>query len=577
MMHMGMGAMRVGFARRAMSSASKDFDYVIVGAGSAGCVLANRLSSDPQNRVLLIEAGPEDSGVNWLPIRMPAMMLHNINGNITRLNWAYPGEPEPELGGRSLKHDRGKALGGSSSINGMVYIRGHAQDFEGWRRSGCDGWGYEDVLPYFKRLESLSCGGDTYRGGDGPMHVYRPSAEDPLSQAFLKAGEEAGYPLTDDLSGYKQEGFGVLDRTGYKGQRWSTASGYLAPARERPNLEVVTGALVQRVSLEGNRATGVMYKDKRGQEAVVRGGEVILSAGAVGTPHVMMLSGLGPAAHLQEMGITVHADLPGVGANLNDHPDFVMKFKCAKPITLYPYSKPIAGAMAGIQWLTTGGGICGSNHFEAAAQVRSGPGVEYPDLQLTLSPIAMEGHSFEPMQEHAFQMHVGLMQTQSRGSIRLKSSDPATPPAILANYLQDGRDLEVMRTGIRLIRELVETSAFSELRGDEIYPGAAAQSDEELGQVLKEGLASQWHLSGTARMGAADDPDAVVDPEGRVRGVGNLRVVDASVMPFATNGNTNSPTIMLAEKLSDAILGLPALPRVSAEVWKNPQWQTSQR
>ena len=550
-----------------------EYDFIIVGAGSAGCVLANRLSDDGQNRVLLLEAGPEDSG---LSLKMPAAVLSNLKS--TRHNWAFQGEPEPELNNRQIQHDRGKTLGGSSSINGMVFIRGHALDYEGWRQAGCEGWGYADVLPYFKRMESYGGGGDSFRGGNGPLHVHRAAPQDPLTLAFLKAGEEAGYPVTDDVSGYLQEGFGVSDRTVFKGERWSTARAYLDPVRRKSNLTIKTEAQAQHLVFDGNRASGVVYKDRSGNAVTANARkEVILSAGAVGSPHILMLSGIGPADHLVDMGIKVLLDLPGVGQNLNDHPDFVLKFKCRQPVTFWPKTKPLAKLAAGIQWLMTRRGIVASNLFEGLGCIRSGPGVEYPDLQIIISPIAVDDATWEPLQEHAFQIHVGLMRAHSRGKIELRSADPNDPPSILVNYLKDGRDRELMRKGIRLVRELVEQPAFSELKGDEIFPGASAQSDEDLDTLLNTHTTTQWHLSCTARMGAAADKGAVVDAGGRVHGLAGLRIVDASIMPFVTNGNTNAPTIMLAEKLSDDILGRPPLPRIDAEVWRNPDYETRQR
>lgn len=550
-----------------------EFDYVIVGAGSAGCVLANRLSRDPGSRVLLVEAGPTNSA---LSLKMPAAMLANLRS--TRHNWSFQGEPEPELNGRQIQHDRGKTLGGSSSINGMVYIRGHALDFEGWRQSGCEGWGYGDVLPYFMRMESYGGGDGGFHGDRGPMKVHRPNPDSPLALAFLKAGGEAGYPRTDDINGFCQEGFGLLDRTVHGGERLSTARAYLEPVLGRANLTVMTSAHVQRIVISDGVAHAIEYKNTLGhlQTASARK-EVILCAGAVGSPHLLMLSGVGKRAHLEEMGIPVFSDLPGVGQNLNDHPDFVLKFKCLQPVSLWPSTRPMASAIAGLQWLATRKGICASNHFEVVACVRSAPGVEYPDLQLTLSPVAVDDKTWSPLQEHAFQIHVGLMRAHSRGHIELRDSNPANAPRILVNYLKDSRDRDLLRKGIRLVRALLDQPAFSALRGDEIFPGAAAQSDGELDQCLNSHTTTQWHLSGTARMGAKTDKGAVVDAQGRVHGITALRVVDASIMPMVTNGNTNAPTIMIAEKLSDAILGLPPLPRIEKEIWKNPRFETRQR
>lgn len=549
------------------------YDYIIVGAGSAGCVLANRLSADSSRSVLLIEAGPDNSA---LTLKMPAAVLSNLKS--TRHNWAFQGEPEPELGGRSIQHDRGKTLGGSSSINGMVFIRGHALDFEGWRQAGAEGWSYADVLPYFKRMEAYSGGGDDYRGADGPLNVHRPSLEDPIYKAFVDAGRQAGYPVTDDICGHMQEGFGPLDRSTHNGERWSAARAYLDPARGRGNLTIVTDAHVQRIEIAGARTTGVVYRDPAGRPVTADAAqEVILAAGAVGSPHLLMLSGVGPAEHLKDLGIDVIADLPGVGQNLNEHPDFVLKYECLQPVSLWPKTKLIARTVAGVQWLINRTGICASNHFEAVACIRSGPGVEYPDLQLTVSPIAVDDEGWRPLQRHAFQIHVGLMRAHSRGSIELRSADPADPPRIAVNYLKDPRDREMMRTGIRLVRELVEQPSFHGLKGDEIFPGAKAQTDEDLDVCLNAATTTQWHLSCTARMGSASDPMAVVDAEGRVHGIEGLRIIDASIMPQVTNGNTNSPTIMIAEKLSDAVLGLPPLDRIEADVWRNPNFDNSQR
>ena len=550
-----------------------EFDYIIVGAGSAGCVLANRLTSDAKNQVLLLEAGQED---NALSLKMPAAVLSNLNS--TKHNWAFQGEPEPELNGRRIQHDRGKTIGGSSSINGMVFIRGHALDFDGWQQAGCEGWGYADVLPYFKRMENYGGGGDAFRGDSGPLHVHRAQPQDPLTLAFLKAGAEAGYPETRDISGYLQEGFGVSDRTVFRGERWSTARAYLDPAQSRPNLTIRTEALVQHLLFEGQKAIGVSYSDRRGKIVATRARkEVILCAGAVGSPHILMLSGIGPADHLCDIGINLLHDLPGVGQNLNDHPDFVLKYKCLKPVSLWPKTKPLSRLAAGVQWMLTRNGICASNHFEAVACIRSGPGVAYPDLQIIISPIAVDDQTWEPLPEHAFQIHVGLMRAHSRGKIELRSSDPTVAPRILVNYLKDNRDRELLRKGIRLVREIVEQPAFHKLKGDEIFPGASAQSDDELDRFLNTHTTTQWHLSCTARMGRANDKGAVVDNKGKVHGLSNLRVVDASIMPFVTNGNTNSPTIMLAEKLSDDILGLPPLPRIDTDVWQNSEYETCQR
>ena len=536
-------------------------------------MLANRLTQDGKFRVLLVEAGPKNGA---LSLRIPAAVLQNLQSS--QHNWAFKGEPEPELAHRVITHDRGKTLGGSSSINGMVFIRGHALDFEGWRQSGCEGWGYADVLPYFKRMENYSGGETEYRGEGGPLNIYRPSPQNPIYRAFLDAGEEAGYPRTEDICGFCQEGFGVLDMSVHKGQRSSTATDYLDPAKTRKNLEIITGAQVQKILLDGISATGVRYKKDDGQivETHARR-EVLLSAGAVGSPQLLMLSGIGPASHLQSVNVPVIVDLPGVGQNLMDHPDFVMKYRCLQPVSIWPKTRLAGRFLAGLRWLLRNDGICASNQFEAVACLRSSAGVEYPDIQLTISPVAVNDETWEPLSEHAFQIHIGLMRTYSRGHVYLRDSNASTAPRILVNYMKDPRDREVLRKGIRLVRELTDQPAFDNLCGEEIYPGISAQSDQEFDTCLEKKLTTQWHLSGTAKMGNRDDRSAVVDAQGKVFGVNKLRVVDASIMPAATNGNTNSPTIMIAEKLSDSILGKAPLPRIDAPFWQSCDYDKRQR
>ncbi len=550
-----------------------EFDFIIIGGGSAGCVLANKLSADPQNNVLLLEAGPQSNSIS---LRMPAAVLSNLKG--TKHNWAFQGEPEQQLNGRRIQHDRGKTLGGSSSINGMVFIRGHAMDFDGWRQAGCEGWGYEDVLPYFKRMENYSAGDDAFRGSGGPLNVQRPCPANPLIKAFIDAGKQAGYPLTDDINGYRQEGFGLLDSSVYQGERWSTAKAYLDPARKNNNLKIVTDAYVQKLKVSGNVVSGVIYKDHLGQmQNIDVRKEILLCAGAVGSPQILMLSGIGPSRHLEKIGISVIADVPGVGQNLNEHPDFVLKYKCKKPVSLWPKTKPLARTIAGIQWLLARNGICASNHFEVVACIRSSAGVEYPDIQLTLSPVAVDDDTWSPLKEHAFQIHIGLMRAKSRGHIELRSPDPMAHPKIFVNYLSDPWDRDTMREGVKLVREIVSQSAMANLTGEEIFPGKGVQNVADLDSCLNSHVTTQWHLSGTARMGSLADKGAVVDPHGQLYGIGGLRVVDASIMPTVTNGNTNGPTIMIAEKISDHILGKPALPRAQTDIWKNPDYDTAQR
>ena len=484
---------------------------------------------------------------------MPAAMLSNLQND--KFNWSFYGEPEVHLNNRILKHDRGKTLGGSSSINGMVYIRGHAEDFNNWEKLGCKGWAYKDVLPYFIKMESYHGGDSHLRGVDGPLKVHRPTPTDPISKAFLGAGKESGYPLTNDINGELQEGFGVFDSTVHNGMRWSAARAYLDPIKSRKNLTIYTECLVKNIEIIDKKAIGVNIIDKHGVKKYIRAKkEVLLSAGAIGSPQIMMLSGLGPKKHLQEHGIKVIKELSGVGNNLNDHPDFVLKYKCKKPVSLWPKTKLIPRTLAGIQWFIKKTGICATNHFDVIGCVRSSSEVVYPDIQLCVSPVAVDDQTWKPIQEHAFQIHIGLMRAFSRGNIRLNSADPFDTPKITVNYLKDERDRKVLLKGVDIVRKLVKTDSFNKICGKELFPGEELTTSDQINEQINNHAYSQWHLSGTAAMGSKINNDAVVDVEGKVFGIANLRVIDASIMPIVTNGNTNCPTIMLAEKLSDTIL-----------------------
>jgi len=548
------------------------FDYIIVGAGSAGCVLASRLTEDGRSSVLVLEYGGSDRSIF---IQMPAAL--SIPMNSKTYNWGYWSEPEPHLGGRSLACPRGKVLGGSSSINGMVYVRGHPLDFERWEEEGAKGWGYQRVLPYFRRAESFRGHADAYRGDSGPLATSHGRKGNPLYEAFIEAGRQAGYAVSADLNGERQEGFGPLDMTVKDGVRWSTANAYLRPAMKRPKLKVVTRALATGIAFDGRRAAGVLYRrDGREQKAKARR-EVILCGGPINSPQLLKLSGVGPAAELRALGIDVVADRAGVGENLQDHLEFTVQVASRQPITLFAHTGLIGRALIGAEWLMRGRGLGASNHFEAGGFIRSRAGVRYPDIQFHFLPMAVAYDGSTLAREHGFQAHVGPMRSKSRGSVRLKSLDPAEPPLIRFNYMSHPEDWIEMRACVRLTREILAQAAFDPYRGREIQPGETCVSDDEIDAFVRDHVESAYHPSCTCRMGSPADPSAVVDPETRVIGVEALRVVDSSIMPSITNGNLNAPTIMIAEKAADMIRGLDPLPASNAPYYVAPGWDTKQR
>ena len=546
-------------------------DYVIVGAGSAGSALAYRLGQAGAS-VTVIEHGGTDAGPF---IQMPGALSYPMN--MAMYDWGFQTEPEPHLGGRRLATPRGKVLGGSSSINGMVYVRGHARDYDTWRDMGAQGWGYADVLPYFKRMEHAHGGGDgAWRGHDGPLHITRGPRSNPLFNAFIEAGRQAGYPVTPDYNGAAQEGFGAMEATIWKGRRWSAANAYLRPAMKAGNVTVLR-ALASRVVFDAGRAVGVEVRRGGNTEVIRAGREVILAASSINTPKILMLSGIGDGAALQSHGIKVLAHRPGVGANLQDHLEVYMQFAAKQSITLYKYWNLFGKGLIGAQWLLTGKGLGASNQFEACAFIRSRAGIEYPDIQYHFLPIAVRYDGKAVAAGHGFQAHVGPMRSLSRGAVTLRSGNPADAPVIRFNYMSEAQDWEEFRACVRLTREVFGQAAMEPHVKSELQPGAAVQSDAEIDDFIRAHAESAYHPCGTARMGRADDPLAVVDPACRVIGVDGLRVVDSSIFPQVTNGNLNAPSIMVGEKAADHILGRDPLPRSNLEPAVNPDWRSAQR
>ena len=548
-----------------------EFDYIIVGAGAAGCVLAARLSEDAGVKVLLVEAGGPTRG--W-KVDMPAALAYPMQD--ARLNWGYHTEPQRRLGGRRIHWPRGRALGGSTAINGMVYVRGHALDYDRWEEQGAAGWSYAAALPYFQRCESYSGGPDRYRGGSGPLGVRRAAGAGRLHSAWLEAGAQAGYAVSDDLNGWRQEGFGLLDMMVDRGQRASAAAAYLTSAKSRRNLRIAPNALTLRIVFEGNRAVGVEIATAAGAAKIIRASrEVIVAAGAINTPQLLELSGVGDADVISRLGIPVVADRREVGRNLQDHLCIYVQHACLTTDSLAKWLKPVPKAAIGARWLMTQTGPGASNQFEVGAFIRTQAGVKHPDLQFHFMPLAVGYEETGAALRSSFQVDADIMRPKSRGHVHIRSSDPRVAPEIDPNYLDDEDDRRFFRDAVRLSREIFSQKAFDAYRGAELMPGAGIRSDAEIDDFVARTAESAYHPSCTCRMGG--DDDAVVDPECRVKGVEALRVVDASIMPSVVSGNLTAPTMMVAEKASDIILGRrPATPD-AAPFYVNDNWREAQR